>query len=68
MDAYVSNEIGLTKDAIAIGYDSETNKKAFHIKGNSDMNYLVKFKTLRGDKLEKENRLPPKNIIITEEN
>lgn len=68
MDADFSNETGLTKGKIAVGYDKETNQKTFYIKENSEMNYSVKFKTLKGEKTEKDNRLPPENIIITEQN
>ena len=64
MDADISNELGLTKDSIAIGYNKNTKKRVFFIEENSQKNFEVEFKALKGDKKEKSNRLPPKDIII----
>lgn len=67
MDADVSNDVGLTKEEIAVGYEHNTNERIFFIEGNLEKIFQVKFKSLKGDKVEKTNRLPPESIIIKEE-
>lgn len=64
MEADVSDDIGLTKEKTAIGYEKETDENIFFIKANSETVYLVKFKVLKGEQIEKADRLPPIDIII----
>ena len=64
MDADILSDIGLTKERIANGYQKATDEKIFFIEKNTEKSFQVDFKSLKGDKFEKTNRLPPESLII----
>jgi hypothetical protein len=66
MKADMSRDMGLVQEKYAVVYkEASPEPEVFEIAANHTVTYAVEFKALHGDKMTKEDRMPPGKVLFT---